>query len=115
MKNSRESRINRWLMEIIDQRTYSFVPVVRLSDHMLSQAAHIVCILGEIFGQTCFMASRRQQINVLISLCQSKERLSKFLIREFYIVSSFHVLIKSYLDLCCHTSYWISFFQIELL
>jgi len=47
---------NSSLMEGLNQSTYSLVPVIRLSYHVLSQFAHFVSIRGEIFGQTCFMA-----------------------------------------------------------
>jgi hypothetical protein len=106
---------NSSLMEILNQSTYSVVPVIGLSDHMFSQATHIVCILGEIFGQTCFMASWWQQIYVLVSLSQSEKRLSKFFVREFYFVFFLHILNESYLILCSNTSERISLFPNELL
>jgi len=59
--------------EMLDKVADPVEPVVWLSDHIGPQSFHLAGILGEILGQRSFLAARRYEEDVLLSLREEQK------------------------------------------
>jgi len=56
------------LGEIFNKLVDAIKAILGLSDHLATEITHLVWVLGEIFWQGCFMATRWDQMDVFASL-----------------------------------------------
>ena len=82
------------LGKILNQLIDAVEAILGFSDHVTTEITHLVCIVGESRWKGRFMATRRDQMNILASLLQLEDWLVKLPLFQCNVVFFLHVLSK---------------------
>lgn len=102
------------LGEILNKLVDAIEAILGLSDHVATEITHLVRVLGETSWQGGFMATRRDQMNVLASLLQLEDWLVKLPLFQCNFVFFQHVVSKRKLLPCDIVGNGISLFPFKL-
>ena len=80
--------------EFLNQLIDAVEAILGFSDHVGAEITHLVCVLGESRWKGRFMATRRDQMNILASLLQLEDWLVKLPLFQCNVVFFLHVLSK---------------------
>lgn len=101
------------LVKILNQSVDSVKAILWLWCLLAADVAHFIFIIGETWRKGCLIATRRNQMNILVSLFTFEDRLIKLPLFNCNIIFLLHVFNKSYILFSCNICERIFFFPFE--